>query len=179
VLAAQAMGADFAYIGSAFIATDEGASPGHYKQMIVASTSDDIVYSNLFTGVLGNYLRGSIVAAGPRSRQPASERPEQDELRRRRRAWKDVWGSGPGHRRDQRGRAGRGARRAPGEEYAAARALADANAAARRASRIDRSPARRADPAILRCQVTDLATAFRRATLELPTPLAFVRPAGI
>src|SRR5213076_1033741 len=57
VLAAQAMGADFAYIGSAFIATDEARAPEDYKKMIVDSTSDDIVYSNLFTGVLGNYLR--------------------------------------------------------------------------------------------------------------------------
>ena len=67
VLAAQAVGADFGYIGSAFIATDEARASDDYKKMIVASTSDDIVYSNLFTGVLGNYLRGSIGAASTRT----------------------------------------------------------------------------------------------------------------
>ena len=85
VLAAQAMGADFGYIGSAFIATDEARASDAYKQMIVAATSDDIVYSNLFTGVLGNYLRGSITRRRPRPRQPAHQRRQQDELRRRRR----------------------------------------------------------------------------------------------
>ena len=64
VLAAQAMGADFAYVGSAFIATEEARAVDAYKQMIVASTSDDIVYSSLFTGVHGNYLKGSIRNAG-------------------------------------------------------------------------------------------------------------------
>ena len=64
VLAAQAMGADFAYIGSAFIATEEARAVEGYKQMIVESSARDIVYSNLFTGVHGNYLRGSISAAG-------------------------------------------------------------------------------------------------------------------
>src|SRR4249920_1028265 len=64
VLAAQAMGADFAYIGSAFIATEEARAADAYKEMIVDSSSDDIVYSNLFTGVHGNYLKGSIRAAG-------------------------------------------------------------------------------------------------------------------
>ena len=61
VLAAQAMGADFAYVGSAFIATTEARATDAYKQLIVDSSSDDIVYSSLFTGVHGNYLRGSIV----------------------------------------------------------------------------------------------------------------------
>src|SRR5436189_3793416 len=64
VLAAQAMGADFAYIGTAFIATEEARASDEYKQAIVEGTSDDIVYSNLFTGVHGNYLAPSIVAAG-------------------------------------------------------------------------------------------------------------------
>ena len=64
VLAAQAMGADFAYIGTAFIATEEARASEEYKQAIVDGTSDDIVYSNLFTGVHGNYLAPSIVAAG-------------------------------------------------------------------------------------------------------------------
>ncbi len=64
VLAAQAMGADFAYIGSAFIATDEARAADAYKQAIVDCSSDDIVYSNLFTGVHGNYLKPSIRNAG-------------------------------------------------------------------------------------------------------------------
>ena len=64
MLAAQAMGADFAYIGSAFIATEEARASEAYKQVIVEGTSDDIVYSNLFTGVHGNYLKPSIRAAG-------------------------------------------------------------------------------------------------------------------
>ncbi|HJS79275.1 MAG TPA: nitronate monooxygenase family protein, partial [Vitreimonas sp.] len=64
ILAAQAMGADLAYMGSAFIATTEANAPEAYKQMIVDSKAGDIVYTNLFTGVLGNYLKGSIQAAG-------------------------------------------------------------------------------------------------------------------
>ncbi|HMS06964.1 MAG TPA: nitronate monooxygenase family protein, partial [Burkholderiaceae bacterium] len=64
ILAAQAMGADFAYIGSAFIATHEARAVDAYKQMICDSNSDDIVYSNFYTGVLGNYLKGSIRNAG-------------------------------------------------------------------------------------------------------------------
>jgi nitronate monooxygenase len=64
VLAAQAMGADLAYVGSAFIATDEANADARYKQMIAESAADDIVYSNMFTGVLGNYLKPSIRAAG-------------------------------------------------------------------------------------------------------------------
>ncbi len=99
VLAAQAMGADFAYIGSAFIATEEARADEAYKQMIVDSNSDDIVYSNLFTGVLGNYLKGSVRAAGldpdalPESDASAmnfaggSSKPK---------AWKEIWGSGQG-----------------------------------------------------------------------------------
>jgi len=95
VLAAQAMGADFAYIGSAFIATDEARAPDNYKQMIVDSTSDDIVYSNLFTGVLGNYLRGSIVAAGlDPDNLPQSDPSKMDFGAAK--AWKDIWGSGQG-----------------------------------------------------------------------------------
>src|SRR3546814_9812990 len=64
ILAAQAMGADFAYIGSAFIATDEARADARYKQMVVESRAEDIVYSSLFTGVHGNYLKPSIAAAG-------------------------------------------------------------------------------------------------------------------
>lgn len=98
VLAAQAMGADFAYIGSAFIATDEARAPDAYKQMIVDSSSDDIVYSNLFTGVLGNYLRGSITAAG----LDADNLPVSDASKMNfggagaAKAWKDIWGAGQG-----------------------------------------------------------------------------------
>jgi nitronate monooxygenase len=98
VLAAQAMGADFAYIGSPFIATDEANAVDAYKQGIVESKAADIVYSNLFTGVHGNYLRGSIVAAG----MDPDNLPEGDLStmnfggNREAKAWKDIWGSGQG-----------------------------------------------------------------------------------
>ncbi len=97
VLAAQAMGADFAYMGSAFIATEEARAAEAYKQMIVASNSDDIVYSNLFTGVHGNYLRGSIVAAGmdPES-LPESDPSAMNFGGDSKKAWKDIWGCGQG-----------------------------------------------------------------------------------
>ena len=103
VLAAQAMGADFAYIGSAFIATEEARATAGYKQMIVASTSDDIVYSNLFTGVHGNYLRGSIVNAGlDPDNLPVSDPSKMsfgagsDGEISAKKAWKDIWGCGQG-----------------------------------------------------------------------------------
>jgi len=97
VLAAQAMGADFAYIGSAFIATEEARAAEAYKQMIVQSSSDDIVYSNLFTGVHGNYLRGSIINAG----MDPDALPESDPSKMNfggdaKKAWKDIWGCGQG-----------------------------------------------------------------------------------
>ena len=97
VLAAQAMGADFAYVGSAFIATDEARAVDAYKAMIVASSSDDIVYSSLFTGVHGNYLKGSIRAAG----LDPEALPESDPTKMNfggdaRKAWKDIWGCGQG-----------------------------------------------------------------------------------
>ena len=98
VLAAQAMGADFAYVGSAFIATEEARAADDYKKMIVASNSDDIVYTNLFTGVHGNYLRGSIVAAG----LDPEHLPESDPSKMNfggsaaAKAWKDIWGCGQG-----------------------------------------------------------------------------------
>ena len=98
ILAAQAMGADFAYIGSAFIATDEARAADAYKQMIVDCTSDDIVYSNLFTGVHGNYLAPSIRAAGL---DPANL-PQSDPSKMSfggdsaARVWKDIWGCGQG-----------------------------------------------------------------------------------
>jgi nitronate monooxygenase len=97
VLAAQAMGADFGYIGSAFIATEEARAPDAYKQMIVDSTSDDIVYSNLFTGVLGNYLRGSIKAAGlDPENLPTSDASKMNFGGGAAKAWKDIWGAGQG-----------------------------------------------------------------------------------
>ena len=98
VLAAQAMGADFAYIGSAFIATHEARAVEAYKQAIVTGSSDDIVYSNLFTGVHGNYLAPSIRAAG----LDPENLPEADPSKMNfggggaQKAWKDIWGSGQG-----------------------------------------------------------------------------------
>ena len=97
VLAAQAMGADFAYIGSAFIATEEARAVEGYKQMIVDSSSQDIVYSNLFTGVHGNYLRGSIVNAGLDPANLAqSDASKMNFGGDAAKAWKDIWGCGQG-----------------------------------------------------------------------------------
>ncbi len=97
VLAAQAMGADFAYIGSAFVATEEARAAEGYKQMIVDSSSDDIVYSNLFTGVHGNYLKGSIMASGlDPDNLPESDASKMDFGGSGAKAWKDVWGCGQG-----------------------------------------------------------------------------------
>ncbi len=100
ILSAQAMGADLAYIGSAFIATHEANASERYKQMIVDSASSDIVYSNLFTGVHGNYLKPSIIAAG----LDPENLPEGD-LKTMNfgsggssdtKAWRDIWGCGQG-----------------------------------------------------------------------------------
>lgn len=96
VLAAQAMGADFGYIGSAFIATQEARAPDAYKEAIVAGTSDDIVYSNLFTGVHGNYLKASIRAAGLDPEDLPASDPSHMNFGSGRKAWKDIWGSGQG-----------------------------------------------------------------------------------
>jgi nitronate monooxygenase len=97
VLAARAMGADFAYIGSAFIATDEARASDAYKQMVVDSSSDDIVYSNLFTGVHGNYLKGSIRNAGlDPDALPSSDASAMNFGGESMKAWKDIWGSGQG-----------------------------------------------------------------------------------
>jgi nitronate monooxygenase len=97
VLAAQAMGADFAYIGSAFIATEEARAVDAYKQAIVDCNSDDIVYSNLFTGVHGNYLKSSIRAAGlDPDHLPESDPSKMSFGSDRTKAWKDIWGSGQG-----------------------------------------------------------------------------------
>ncbi len=100
ILGAQALGADFAYIGSPWIATEEANAVPAYKEAIVSGRADDIVYSNLFTGVHGNYLRASIVAAG----LDPDNLPESDPSamnfgsggNTEAKAWKDIWGSGQG-----------------------------------------------------------------------------------
>jgi nitronate monooxygenase len=97
VLAAQVMGADFAYVGSAFIATHEARAAEAYKEMIVQCNSDDIVYSDLFTGVHGNYLKPSIRAAGlDPERLPQSDPSRMNFGSGRQKAWKDIWGCGQG-----------------------------------------------------------------------------------
>ena len=101
ILAAQAMGADLAYIGSAFIATHEARAVEGYKQMIVDSNSDDIVYSNFYTGIHGNYLKGSIRNAGmdpdnlPQS-DPSKMNFATGEGSNAAKAWRDIWGCGQG-----------------------------------------------------------------------------------
>ncbi|HJV41262.1 nitronate monooxygenase family protein, partial [Caulobacter sp.] len=100
ILAAQAMGADLAYIGSAFIATEEANAIEGYKRAIVEGQAEGIVYSNLFTGVHGNYLRASIVAAG----LDPDNLPQSDPSKmsfgsggnQEAKAWRDIWGSGQG-----------------------------------------------------------------------------------
>lgn len=97
VLAAQAMGADLAYIGSPFIATTEARAADEYKQMIVDSRAADIVYSNLFTGVHGNYLKGSVAAAGmDPDNLPQSDPSKMDFGGEKTKAWKHIWGCGQG-----------------------------------------------------------------------------------
>ena len=97
ILAARAMGADFAYIGSAFIATDEARAQPEYKQCIVDSTSDDIVYSNLFTGVHGNYLAQSIRNSGLDPEHLTESDPSAMNFGGdAKKAWKDIWGCGQG-----------------------------------------------------------------------------------
>ena len=97
VLAAQAMGADFAYMGSLFIATLEARASEAYKQCIVDSNSDDIVYSNLFTGVHGNYLAASIRNAGlDPEHLPESDPSTMNFGGNAVKAWKDIWGCGQG-----------------------------------------------------------------------------------
>jgi nitronate monooxygenase len=99
ILAARAAGADLAYVGSAFLATDEARAPRGHKDMVVQSRAQDIVYSNLFTGVHGNYLRGSIEAAG----LDPDNLPESDPSQMNwsgptiaAKAWRDIWGAGQG-----------------------------------------------------------------------------------
>jgi len=97
ILASLAMGADFAYIGSAFIATEEARASDEYKQCIVTSNSDDIVYSNLFTGVHGNYLAPSIRKAGmDPDNLPESDPSKMNFAGDKTKAWKDIWGCGQG-----------------------------------------------------------------------------------
>jgi nitronate monooxygenase len=100
VLAAQVIGADMAYIGTRFLATTEANAMPEYKQMIVESSSDDVVYSSLFTGVKGNYLRGSVAAAG----LDPDNMPEADKTtmnfgsggNMEKKAWRDIWSAGQG-----------------------------------------------------------------------------------
>ena len=97
ILAARAMGADLAYMGSAFIATEEANAPTAYKQAIVDGKAADIVYSSLFTGVHGNYLRSSIVAAGlDPDNLPEGDVSIMNFGSSDAKAWRDIWGSGQG-----------------------------------------------------------------------------------
>ena len=100
ILAAQAMGADLAYIGSAFIATKEANAPQGYKDTIVEASANDIVYSNLFTGVHGNYLRQSIERAGLDPENLPVSDPSAMNFgsggNQEAKAWRDIWGSGQG-----------------------------------------------------------------------------------
>ena len=100
VLAAQALGADMAYIGTRFLATTEAHVPDDYKQMILDSSSDEVVYTSLFTGVKGNYLARSVTAAG----MDAANLPEADKSKMdfgsggntEKKAWRDIWSAGQG-----------------------------------------------------------------------------------
>jgi nitronate monooxygenase len=95
ILAAQALGADLAYIGTRFIASEEANAPPEYKQMIIDSRAEDIVYTSLFTGVHGNYLKGSIVNAGlDPDNLPEGDKAKMDFSKAK--AWKDIWGAGQG-----------------------------------------------------------------------------------
>jgi len=100
ILAAQAMGADLAYVGSAFIATQEANAVEGYKQMIVDSKADDILYSNLFTGVHGNYLRPSVIRAGLDPENLPVSDPSKMNFgsggNQDAKAWRDIWGCGQG-----------------------------------------------------------------------------------
>ncbi|QZI69274.1 nitronate monooxygenase family protein [Pseudomonas protegens] len=99
ILAAQALGADLAYIGSAFIATQEANAVPAYKEMIRQSGAEDIVYTNLITGVHGNYLKASLSAAGLDPEALPSSDPSQMNFgadRQRPKAWKEIWGCGQG-----------------------------------------------------------------------------------
>ncbi len=125
ILAAQAIGADLAYVGTRFIATREANAPEAYKQMLVESRAEDIVYTNLFSGVLGNYLRGSIASTGlDPDNLPQGDKSKMDFGSgggERRKVWKDIWsaGQGTGQIHDVPGAAEMVARLV--EEYEAAR----------------------------------------------------------
>ena len=98
IAAAKMMGADLAYMGSAFIATEEANADPEYKQMIVDSSADDIIYSDYFTGVLGNYLRPSITAAGlDADKLPSGSNMDIASMAEDgKKAWRDIWGAGQG-----------------------------------------------------------------------------------
>ncbi|WP_150306128.1 NAD(P)H-dependent flavin oxidoreductase [Pseudomonas saliphila] len=97
ILAAEAMGADFAYIGTRFIATHEANADEAYKQMIVDSAATDVIYSNLFTGVHGNYLRGSIAKSGlDPDNLPEADKSAMSFGSDKSKAWRDIWGAGQG-----------------------------------------------------------------------------------
>jgi len=99
ILAAQALGADLAYIGTRFIACEEAHAPGEYKQMIIDSRAEDIVYTSLFTGVHGNYLKGSVVNAGlDPDNLPEGDKSKMDfgSGSAKAKAWRDIWGAGQG-----------------------------------------------------------------------------------
>jgi nitronate monooxygenase len=100
ILAAQAMGADFAYMGTRFIATQESNASADYKNALVESSAEDIVYTNLFTGVHGNYLKSSIVAAGlDPDALPVADKSKMNfgsGGNQKAKAWRDIWGSGQG-----------------------------------------------------------------------------------
>jgi nitronate monooxygenase len=100
ILAAQAMGADFAYIGSRWLATEEANVDDAYRQAIIESSAADVVYTNLFTGVHGNYLKKSILAAGLNPENlPAADKTKMDFGSgggSKAKAWRDIWGAGQG-----------------------------------------------------------------------------------
>ena len=99
VLAAIAMGADLAYMGTRFIATQEANAQPEYKQMLMDSSAEDIIYSSLFTGIKGNYLKGSIEAAGLDPKNLADgdiSSMNFEEIAEGKKAWKDIWGAGQG-----------------------------------------------------------------------------------
>jgi nitronate monooxygenase len=126
VLATQALGADLAYVGTRFIATAEANASSAYKQALVESVAEDIVYTNLFTGVHGNYLKASIVAAG----LDPEALPEADKSKMNfgsggnsaAKAWKDIWGAGQGTGQIKSVRPVREVVAQLAAEYAAARA---------------------------------------------------------
>jgi nitronate monooxygenase len=126
ILAAQAAGADLAYVGSSFIATEEANAPDAYKQAICDSGAADIVYSDLFTGVHGNYLRSSIVNAGLDPDNLAAGNLDTmkfgSEGSNKSKAWRDIWGSGQGIGAVDRVRKAAELVDLLAEQYAAARA---------------------------------------------------------